>query len=107
MFVNLLIVLSGKLPAGWVMGFSRLYCMLEGVDSLGKQGLLSNPVSTLNDKAKSICQLSWYSTHLLLTVKKAVNKPLFDWFGYILLFTPCLQKEQHKALIILKGSAVK
>lgn len=77
MFVNLMIVFSGKLPAGWVMGFSRLYCMLEGVDSLGKQGLLSNPVSTLNDKAKGICQLSWYSTHLLLTVKKAVNKPLF------------------------------
>lgn len=85
------------------MGFSRLYCMLEGVDSLGKQGLLSNPVSTLNDKAKSICQLSWYSTHLLLTVKKAVNKPLLEWLHYL----PLAYKKQHKELIILKGSAVK
>lgn len=69
MFVNLLIVLSGKLPAGWVTDFSRLHCLLEGVDSLGKQGLLSNPILTLNDKTEGICQLDWYRTHLLLTVK--------------------------------------
>lgn len=55
MFVNLPVVLGRKLPAGWVEGFSRLHCLLEGVDSLGKQGLLSHDILTLNDQAKGVC----------------------------------------------------
>lgn len=69
MFANLLVVSSRKLHTGWVEGFSRLYCLLEGVDSLRKQGLLSHIIPTLNDQAKGICQLNWYGTHFLLTKK--------------------------------------
>lgn len=56
-------------------GFSRLYCLLEGVDSLGKQGvLLSHHVLTLNNQAKGICQLNWYRTQILLIKRLGIRK---------------------------------
>lgn len=54
---NLLVVLRRKLQAEWVEGFSRLHCLLEGVGSLCKQDLLSHHIPTLDNQAKSICQL--------------------------------------------------
>ena len=55
--VNLLVVLSTKLPAGGIKGFSRLYCLLEGVDSLSEDSMISHHVPTLNNEAEGICQL--------------------------------------------------
>lgn len=78
MFVNLLVLLSGKLLAGWVKGFSRLYCLLEGVDSLGQKSLLSHHIPTLNNQAESICQLSWYKTHFLLMKQRLNMSKLFN-----------------------------
>lgn len=52
-FVNLLVVFGGKLPARWMRVTSRLHSLMEGVDSLGDYAPLSDPVSTLNDEAKS------------------------------------------------------
>lgn len=65
--VDLCVFFSRKVPAGCVHGHFRLYCLLEGVDGLGKQGLFVYYILALDKKAKGVCQLSWYWTHFLLT----------------------------------------
>ena len=82
--VNLLVVLRGELPGGWVEGFSRLYWLLEGVDSLGEQGLLSHHIPTPNDQAKVVCQLKWYWAHFLLTEKRLGIRELSNVFKVLI-----------------------
>lgn len=70
MFVDLLVVLGRKLPAGRAEGFSKLQCLLQGVDGLCEQATVTGRVLTLDDQAKSVRQLQRDRTHLLLHKEK-------------------------------------
>ena len=88
MCVNLLVVLSSKVPAGWVEGFSRLHCLLQGVDGLCEQGLLSHRIPTLKDQAEGVYQLNWYGTHFLFLQRRLGVRKLSN-----VLFSQCQPAE--------------